>query len=80
MIANKNQPFFLLALKLGFIFLIVITVIKIIFSIFDTGSFAGMVEANFSESAWPQFVKIQVVISAIYGLFMAGYYKLFKKK
>lgn len=75
----KQKSFFKLALNFGGIFLIVITLIKIFMAIFKTGSFQSMMDEYFLEGAWKQFVKIQVVISAIYGLFMAGYYKFIKK-
>ena len=79
MSAYKSQPFFKLVLRFGLIFLAVITVLKITISIFKTGGITGMVDQYFSEDRWMQFVKIQLAISAIYGLFMAGYYKFIKK-
>ncbi len=79
MSAYKSQPFFKLALRFGLIFLAVITILKIVISIFKTGGISGMADQYFSEDKWLQFVKIQLVISAIYGLFMAGYYKFIKK-
>ena len=79
MSAYKSQPFFKLALRFGLIFLAVITILKFVISIFKTGGISGMVDQYFSEDKWLQFVKIQLVISAIYGLFMAGYYKFIKK-
>ena len=79
MSAYKNQPFFKLVLRFGLIFLVVITVLKIVISTFKTGGITGMVDQYFSEDRWMQFVKIQLVISVIYGLFMAGYYKFIKK-
>lgn len=75
----KKQAFFKLVLRFGFIFLVVITLIKIIFSIVKNGGISGMVDAYFSKDTWQQFVKIQLVISTIYGVFMAGYYKFIKK-
>lgn len=79
MISNKNQSFFKLTLRFAFIFLIVITLIKIIFSIIINDGISGMIDAYFSKDTWQQFVKLQFAISAIYGLFMAGYYKFIKK-
>ena len=75
----KSQPFFKLALRFGFIFLIVVTLIKIVMAIFSNGSIDGMIQEYFSENTWQQFAKMQLAISAIYGLFMAGYYKFIKK-
>ena len=75
----KNQPFFKLAIRFGLVFLVVVSIIKIVMAIFNTGSIAGMVNEYFSKDVWQQFVLIQLVMSAIYGLFMAGYYKFIKK-
>jgi len=75
----KNEPFLKLALRFGFIFLLVISIIKIIFSIFNHGGIDGMVAEFFSADTWLLFVKMQLMMSAIYGLFMAGYYKFIKK-
>ncbi|MBG7629704.1 MAG: hypothetical protein IZT56_04655 [Bacteroidetes bacterium] len=75
----KSQSFLKLTLRFGLIFLVVVSLIKIVMAIFQTGSFSGMTAQYFSEEAWQPFVKVQVVISAIYGLFMAGYYKFIKK-
>lgn len=75
----KSQSFLKLALRFGLIFLVVVSLIKIVMAIFQTGSFSGMTTQYFSEDTWQPFVKVQVVISAIYGLFMAGYYKFIKK-
>jgi hypothetical protein len=75
----KSQPFFKLALRFGMIFLVVITLIKIVGAIFSKGGFDGMIQEYFSATTWQQFAKIQLAISALYGLFMAGYYKFIKK-
>lgn len=74
----KTQHFFKLVLRFGLVFLAVITVLKMVISIFKTGM-SGMVDQYFSAETWFPFVIIQLVISAIYGLFMAGYYKFIKK-
>jgi len=75
----KSQSFLKLALRFTLIFLVVVSLIKIVMAIFQTGSISGMIAQYFSEETWQSFVKIQVVISAIYGVFMAGYYKFIKK-
>jgi len=75
----KNEPFLKLALRFALIFLIVISIIKIVFSIFNHGGIDGMVAEFFSADTWLLFVKMQLMMSAIYGLFMAGYYKFIKK-
>jgi len=75
----KNQSFLKLTLRFSLIFLVVVSLIKIIMAIFQTGSFSGMTAQYFSEETWQQFVKVQVVMSVIYGAFMAGYYKFIRK-
>ena len=77
--AYKNQSFFTLTIRFGFIFLIVITIIKIGISVFKNGGITGIVNQYFSADTWLQFVKVQLVMSLFYGLFMAGYYKFIKK-
>lgn len=76
----RSRPFFNLVLRFGLIFLVVISIIKIAISIFRTGGIAGMIDQYFAEDRWIQFIKFQLIISAIYGLFMAGYYKFIKKQ
>jgi hypothetical protein len=75
----KNQSFFKLATRFGLVFLVVVSIIKIVASIFTTGSVSGMINQYFSFNTWQHFVSIQLMMSAIYGLFMAGYYKFIKK-
>lgn len=75
----KSQSFLKLSLRFTLIFLVVVSLIKIVMAIFQTGSISGMTAQYFSEETWQPFVKIQLVMSAIYGVFMAGYYKFIKK-
>jgi len=75
----KNQPFFKLALRFTIIFLVLVSIMEIIFSIIKHGSFSGMVTQYFSPETWFYFVKRILVMSGFYGLFMAGYYKYIKK-
>ena len=75
----KSQPFFKLFLRFTVMFLIVITLLKIVMGIFSNGSFSGMIDQYFSKDTWLLFVKMQLAMSTLYGLFMAGYYKFIKK-
>ncbi|SNR81446.1 hypothetical protein [Lutibacter flavus] len=79
MSSYKDQSFIKLALRFGIIFLVVVSIIKIVMSIFTNGGVSGMRDEYFSKDTWQQFAKIQLMISAIYGVFMAGYYKFIKK-
>lgn len=75
----KNKPFIKLVIRFGITFLIVITLIKLIVSLFNDGGIDGMIARYFSSETWFNFVKIQLAISTVYGLFMAGYYKFIRK-
>ncbi len=75
----KNQPFLKLSLRFGFIFLIVVSAIKIVISIFKNDGVSGMMAQYFSLETWPEFARIQLIMSLFYGVFMAGYYKFIKK-
>lgn len=75
----KSQSFLKLTLRFGLIFLLVVSLIKIFMSIFNTGSVSGMIAEYFAPDKIKQFLMIQLVMSLIYGAFMAGYYKFIKK-
>lgn len=74
----SKQPFLKLFLRFFSIFLIVVTIIKIIFALVSDG-YESMMNEFFSADNWMQFVKMQLVMSTVYGLFMTGYYKFIKK-
>jgi hypothetical protein len=75
----KNQSFFKLAIRFAIVFLLIVSFIEIVFSSVKNLSFTGMFTELFSDGKWFFFVKRLSVMSAFYGLFMAGYYKFIKK-
>lgn len=75
----KDKSFFELALRFGAMFLVLVSIIKIVMGIFNTGSIDGMIVLYFGVDTFMPFAITQLVMSAIYGLFMAGYYKFIKK-
>lgn len=75
----KNQSFFKLTTRFALVFLAVVTILKMLISIYKNGGISGMVTEYFSSETWQIFVTIQLVMSLIYGLLMAGYYKFIKK-
>ncbi|MBK5209974.1 MAG: hypothetical protein JJE44_10820 [Flavobacteriaceae bacterium] len=75
----KSSSFFKLTIRFALVFFVVITIIKIIISMFKNGGISGMVSEYFSAEIWLQFLTIQLVMSLVYGLLMAGYYKFIKK-
>ena len=66
----KNQKFLSLTLRFGLVFLVVVSILKIIFSIVSNGSIQGMTEELFSATTWEQFVRMQFVMAALYGALM----------
>jgi hypothetical protein len=75
----KEQSFFSLALRFGLTMIVIVFVLEIGFSILKNLSFSIMIEHVFSDGKWKYFMKKLVVLSVIYGVFMAGYYKFIKK-
>lgn len=75
----KSQSFVKLTIRFGLLFLITVSIIKIVMAIFNTGSFDGMIALYFGKDTFLQFIEIQLGMSLLYGLFMAGYYKFIKK-
>ena len=75
----KNQSFLKLTFRFASVFLVIVTVLKIIISIFKNGRISGMIAEFFSAETWQIFVTTQLVMSLIYGLIMASYYKFIKK-
>lgn len=75
----KNQPFLKLTVRFTAIFFVVVTILKIIISMFKNGGISGMIAEYFSTETWLPFLTIQLVMSLVYGLLMTGYYKFIKK-
>ncbi len=75
----KNQSFLRLTVQFASTFFVVVTVLKILISIFKNGGITGMISEYFSAETWLPFLIIQLVMSLVYGLLMAGYYKFIKK-
>ena len=75
----KNQSFLKLTVRFASVFLVVVTLLKIIISMFKNGGVSGMIAEYFSAETWLPFLTVQLVMSLIYGLIMAGYYKYIKK-
>ncbi len=75
----KNQSFIKLTIRFASIFFVVVTILKMLISIFKNGGITGMISEYFSAETWLSFLTIQVVMSLVYGLLMAGYYKFIKK-
>ncbi|AOW21584.1 hypothetical protein LPB138_13245 [Urechidicola croceus] len=61
------------------IFFIAIALIKIILGFFRFSGFKGLQDEYFADGKWQYFLISNLVMSFIYGLLMAGYYKFIKK-
>jgi purine-cytosine permease-like protein len=75
----KNQSFLKLTVRFSAVFFVVVTILKIIISMFKNGGVSGMIAEYFSAETWLSFFTIQLGMALIYGLLMAGYYKFIKK-
>ncbi len=75
----KNQSFLKLTVRFASIFFVIVTILKILISIFKNGGISGMIAEFFSAETCLPFLTIKLVMSLIYGLIMAGYYKFIKK-
>jgi len=75
----KNQSFLRLTVRFATVFFVVVTILKIIISLFKNGGVSGMIAEYFSSETWLSFVAVQLVMALIYGLLMSGYYKFIKK-
>jgi len=75
----KTSSFVKLFIRFFLVFLVVFTAAKMLIAIVKSGGVSPMMDQYFSADTWKQFLKMQLVLSGIYGLFMAGYYKFIKK-
>ncbi|SFS54579.1 hypothetical protein [Lutibacter maritimus] len=75
----KSQSFFKIAIRFAIVFLVLVTVFEVGFSVLKNMSFSIMVEHIFSDGKWQYFVKRIGFMSTFYGVFMAGWYKFIKK-
>ena len=75
----KNKSFIRLAIRFAIIFFIFVSIIEMVFTIIKNGSFTAMTQQYFSVETGLYYFKRIAVMSIIYGIFMAGYYKFIKK-
>jgi hypothetical protein len=75
----KNVSFIKLFFRFGIVFFILIFCIETVFSIVKNASFSIMLSKHFYNSQWQNYIGKFLLFSVLYGLFMAGYYKIFKK-
>lgn len=75
----KNARFFNLFIRFAIIFLVIITVFKIVIGFFRFDGLEGLKNEYFVGDKWQAFLRLQIIMSLIYGLIMALYYKFLKK-
>lgn len=70
----KTAEYWKKALKIALLFLMILTVISLLFSNFSdivNLDFAKVYHDNFSESTWKKFFLTKIILSISYGMFMA---------
>ena len=75
----KNARFINLFIRFTIIFLLVISLFKMITGFFRFNGMEGLKNEYFIDGKWQPFLRMQVFMSLVYGLFMAVYYKFIKK-
>jgi len=75
----KNASFVKLFLRFTIVFFIVVTIIKMIMGFFQFDGLEGLKSTYFVDGKRQPFLGKTGVMSLIYGLFMAGFYKFIKK-
>ena len=75
----KNIRFINLFIRFTIVFIIVITLFKLIIGFFRFDGMQGLNNEYFIDGKWQPFLQLQVLMSLAYGLFIAVYYKFIKK-
>ncbi|WP_196885356.1 hypothetical protein [Aureivirga sp. CE67] len=76
----KNASAVSLFIRFTLIFLVVVTIIRLLSAMVFKGGFDGMINEYFADGKWKYFARNQAIFSLFYGAFMTGYYKFFKAK
>lgn len=75
----KDVPFIKVAARLAVSFFLIIILFRLGYGFFKFEGVDGLKNAYFSDGKWIEFLNYQAVMSLIYGLLLAGYYKFIKK-
>lgn len=71
----KKGAFWVNVFKVGFVFLIIITIISLlIYSVKDifSGNLNAVIETNFSNGQWKRFFASKVIASTVYGVYVSN--------
>lgn len=75
----KNARFLNLFIRFAIIFFVIVTFLKIAMGFFRFDGLEGLKNEYFVDGKWQSFLRLQVIMSLVYGLMMAGFYKFIKK-
>lgn len=75
----KTASFLKLTIRFVIMFFVLVTLMRLFMGFFKFEGIDGLKNAYFDNGKWKPFLKMQLAMSLLYGLFMAGYYKFIKK-
>ena len=75
----KQISFLKLTIRFVIVFFILVTFIRLFMGFFKFDGITGLKNEYYIDGKWQVFLKVQVMMSLMYGLLMAGYYKFIKK-
>lgn len=75
----KKTSFLKLAIRFTIVFFVLVSIMRLFMGFFNFEGVEGLKNEYFINGKWQQFFKMQVSMSLLYGLLMAGYYKFIKK-
>lgn len=75
----KNASFLKLALRYTIVFFVLVTFIRLFMGFFRFDGIEGVRNEYFYDGKWKVFLRLQIILSIVYGLLLAGYYKYIKK-
>ncbi|MDC9723873.1 MAG: hypothetical protein PSN34_14025 [Urechidicola sp.] len=75
----KNASFLKLTIRFVIVFFVLVTILRLCMGFFKFDGMEGLKTAYYYDDMWKVFLKTQALMSLLYGLLMAGYYKFIKK-
>lgn len=75
----RNVPFWRLATRFGFVFIVVVVVLQLIWELFSSGNLTAVSE-SFNNGKWLPYTISKVVLGLVYGVTMAFLMKRKVKK
>lgn len=75
----KNVRFINLFIRFAITFFMIVTVLKLFMGFFRFDGIEGVKNEYLVDGKWQPFIRLQVIMSLIYGLLMSVFYKFIKK-